>query len=100
VLSSAITSAAWPNTRFIQSLDEIVALKNQPGKDIYLVGGARTTANLIDAGVVDELRMIVYPLIAGEGKSLFASATRQHGLELKSVQELSEGRVSLVYQIG
>jgi hypothetical protein len=43
--------------------------------------------------------MIVYPLIAGEGKSLFASATRQRGLELKSVQQLSEGRVNLVYQI-
>ena len=99
VLSSTITSAAWLNTKFIQSLDEIVALKNQPGKDIYLVGGARTTANLIDAGLVDELRMIVYPLIAGEGKSLFASATRQRGLKFKSVQQLSEGRVSLVYQI-
>jgi len=99
VLSSTIASVAWPNTKFIQSLDDIVALKNQPGKDIYLVGGARTTANLIDAGLVDELRMIVYPLIAGEGKSLFASATRQRGLELKSVQQLSEGRVNLVYQI-
>ena len=99
VLSSNITSAAWINTKFIQSLDEIVALKNQPGKDIYLVGGARITANLIDAGLVDELRMIVYPLIAGEGKSLFASATRQHGLELKSVQQLSEGRASLIYEI-
>jgi dihydrofolate reductase len=99
VLSSTITSAAWLNTKFIQSLDEIVALKNQPGKDIYLVGGARITANLIDAGLVDELRMIVYPLIAGEGKSLFASATRQHGLELKSVQQLSEGRASLIYEI-
>jgi len=99
VLSSTITSAAWLNTKFIQSLDEIVALKNQPGKDIYLVGGARITADLIDAGLVDELRMIVYPLIAGEGKSLFASATRQHGLELKSVQQLSEGRASLIYEI-
>ena len=99
VLSSTITLAAWPNTKFIQSLDDIVALKNQPGKDIYLVGGARTTANLIDAGLVDELRMIVYPLIAGEGKSLFAATERQRGLELKSVQQLSEGRVNLVYQI-
>ena len=99
MLSSTITLAAWPNTKFIQSLDDIVALKNQPGKDIYLVGGARTTANLIDAGLVDELRMIVYPLIAGEGKSLFAATERQRGLELKSVQQLSEGRVNLVYQI-
>ena len=99
VLSSAITSAAWPNTNFLRGLDEIAALKQQPGKDIYLVGGAKTVASLIDAGLVDELRMIVYPLIAGEGKSLFASATRQRGLELKNVQQLSEGQVNLVYQI-
>jgi dihydrofolate reductase len=99
VLSSAITSAAWPNTRFIRSFDDIVALKSQPGKDIYLVGGARMTATLIDAGFVDELRVIVYPLIAGEGKSLFASATHQRSLELKSVQELSEGRVRLDYMM-
>jgi dihydrofolate reductase len=99
VLSRTVTPAAWPNTEFIQSLDDILALKKQPGKDIYLVGGARTTASLIDAGLVDELRMIVYPLITGEGKSLFASVTRQCGLELTSVQQLSEGRVKLVYDI-
>jgi dihydrofolate reductase len=99
VFSNTVTSTAWPNTKFIQSFDDIVALKNQPGKGIYLVGGARTTASLIDAGLVDELQMIVYPLIVGEGKSLFASTRRQHDLDLKNVQQLSEGRVNLVYQI-
>jgi len=73
VLSSTLTSAVWPTTRFIHGLDEITALKQQPGKDIYLVGGARTTASLIDAGLVDELRLIAHPLIAGEGKVLFAT---------------------------
>ena len=68
VLSSSLTSASWPNTRFIQKLEEIAALKQQGGKDIYLVGGARTAASLIDAGLVDELRLLVYPLIAGPGK--------------------------------
>ncbi|MDE2154633.1 MAG: dihydrofolate reductase family protein [Xanthomonadaceae bacterium] len=37
-------------------MDELAALKRQPGKDIYLVGGARITASLIEAGLVDELR--------------------------------------------
>jgi dihydrofolate reductase len=99
VLSNTIGEATWPNTKFIRSLDDIVALKQHVGKDIYLVGGAKTTASLIDAGLVDELRMIVYPLIAGEGKPLFAATERQRGLELKSVQPLSEGRVSLVYAV-
>jgi dihydrofolate reductase len=99
VLSNTIQSAAWPNTKFIRGLDDVAALKQQVGKDIYLVGGAKTTASLIDAGLIDELRIIVYPLIAGEGKPLFAATERQRGLELKSVQQLSEGRVSLVYAV-
>lgn len=99
VLSNSKASAAWPNTKFIRSLDDIVALKNQPGKDIYLVGGAKTTASLIDAGLVDELRLIVYPIIVGKGNSLFGTSERERRLELKGMQQLSEGRVSLVYAI-
>jgi dihydrofolate reductase len=100
VLSSTLTSALWPKTRFVRGLDDIAALKQQPGKDIYLVGGARTIASLIDAGLVDELRLTVHPLIAGEGKALFATAERRRGLELREVQKLRDGCVSLVYRIG
>ena len=99
VLSSTLTSALWPKTSFVRGLEEIAALKQQPGKDIYLMGGARTTASLIDAGLVDELRLIVYPLIAGEGKALFATTERRRGLELRKVQQLQDGRVSLMYAI-
>jgi len=100
VLSSTLTSALWPKTSFVRGVEEIAALKQQPGKDIYLVGGARTTASLIDAGLVDELRLIVYPLIAGEGKALFATTELRRGLELRKVQQLQDGRVSLTYGIG
>ncbi|MGH2616065.1 MAG: dihydrofolate reductase family protein, partial [Thermomicrobiales bacterium] len=100
VLSSTLTSAFWPRTSFVRGIDEIASLKQQPGKDIYLVGGARTTASLIDAGLVDELRLIVDPLIAGEGKALFATAERRRGLELRKVQQLEGGRLSLIFGIG
>lgn len=99
VLSNTLTSALWPKTRFVRQLDEISALKQQPGKDIYLMGGARVTASLIDAGLVDELRLIVYPLIAGEGKALFTT-TKRRGLELQKVQQLSDGRMSMIYGVG
>ena len=99
VLSSTLTSASWPRTRFIRGLDEIRALKQQPGKDIYLMGGARITASLIDAGLVDELHLIVYPLIAGEGKALFTATKRRRGLELRKVQQLQGGRLGLTYGI-
>jgi dihydrofolate reductase len=100
VLSSTVTSAIWPNTRFLQGAKDLAALKRQPGKHIYLMGGARITASLIDAGLVDELRLIVYPLIAGEGKALFATTSRRHRLELRKVQQLADGLVSMSYGIG
>lgn len=96
VLSSTLTSTQWPKTRFVRRLEEIAALKQQPGKDIFLVGGARTTASFIDAGLVDELRLIVYPLISGGGKALFTMAERR-GLELRKTEQLPGGRLSLIY---
>ena len=84
----------------MRGLDEVAALKQQPGKDVYLIGGARTTAACIDAGLVDELRLIVYPLIAGGGVGLWASTERRRELELRAVEQLSDGRLSLVYGVG
>ncbi|HEX6510301.1 MAG TPA: dihydrofolate reductase family protein [Chloroflexota bacterium] len=99
VLSNTLNSALWANTRFIRDPSGISALKQQSGKDLYLVGGARITASLIDAGLVDELRLIVYPLIAGKGKQLFAISELRRVLELRKVQQLAGGRVSLNYRI-
>jgi dihydrofolate reductase len=99
VLSTTLTSAAWPQTGFVRGLEEIAALKRQRGKDIYLIGGGRTTSSLIDAGLVDELRLIVYPLIAGEGKALFTTRGPRRGLDLHKVEQLEGGRVSLIYGI-
>jgi hypothetical protein len=49
--------------------------------------------------LVDELRLIVYPLIAGEGKSLFATAKQRRRLGLRKVQQHQDGRVGLIYGI-
>jgi dihydrofolate reductase len=97
VLSRTLDDAQWPHTSFLRSLDDVSALKRKPGKDIYLMGGARVVAALIDGGVVDELRLILYPLIAGPGKTLFATAAQRRNLELRTAQPLPDGRVSLVY---
>jgi dihydrofolate reductase len=99
VLSTTLTSALWPATRFLRRVEDVAALKEQPGKDIYLIGGARTAASLIDGGLVDELRLIVYPLIAGEGTALFATTERRRGLEVRKVQQLQGGRVFLTYEM-
>jgi dihydrofolate reductase len=100
VLSNSLSTAQWQNTSFLRSIEDVAALKQQSGKDIYLMGGAHITASLIDAGLVDELRLIVYPLIAGEGKALFATTKRRRALELRELQQLADGRLRLTYGIG
>jgi dihydrofolate reductase len=99
VLSSTLSSSSWPNTHFIRRIEDVATLKDQPGKDIYLVGGARIVATLLDAGLVDELRLTVYPLIVGTGRALFEHTALRRGLELRSVQQLPGGQVALVYAI-
>ena len=99
VLSNTLTTANWPKTRFLKSTSEIEALKHQPGKDIYLMGGARLTTSLIDAGLVDELRLIMFPLIAGGEHALFSGSARRQQLELLEQRKLSEGCVYLAYRL-
>lgn len=100
VLSNTLNSASWAHTSFIRGLEDVAALKRQPGKDIYLVGGAKTVASLIDVGLVDELRLLVYPLISAEGKPLFGTSKRRRDLVLRKSEQLPDGRASLVYTIG
>ena len=100
VVSSTLTEAVWPNTRFLPSLDEVGKLKREQGKDIYLMGGGAITAAAIDAGLVDEARLIVYPVIAGGENALFKPSAIRRDLELQKVEQLPDGRLSLVYGIG
>jgi hypothetical protein len=47
VLSSSLTSVAWHGTRFLGSTQQVAELKREPGRDIYLIGGARSVASLL-----------------------------------------------------
>jgi len=96
VLSNRVNETRWPNVAFLRSLADVEALKRQPGKSIYLVGGARLTAGLIEAGLVDQIRLILHPLIAGEGQRLFAESARRT-LRLLDSRAIDGSRVMLSY---
>ncbi|MFN2517419.1 MAG: dihydrofolate reductase family protein [Jatrophihabitantaceae bacterium] len=98
VVSRTLTTAKWPLTSFLSGLDDLADLKRQPGNDIYLMGGAEITRACLQAGLLDELRFIVYPLIAGAGTPLFTESER-HALELRKVEKMPDGRVGLVYGV-
>lgn len=100
VLTKSPADAAWPNTRFLRDLDDVAALKARPGKDIYLMGGGQMVRSLIEAGLVDELRLITYPVIAGGPHALFGPEETRRRAELASVRDLPGGLILSAYLIG
>jgi dihydrofolate reductase len=97
VLSTTLNSVSWPNAQILKNLDEVRALKATPGKNTYVVGGAGLVASLMDADLIDELRLIVHPIIVGSGKPLFKDI-RRHSLEFLGVQPGKKGQVILTYR--
>ena len=97
VLSSKLDSKSWAHTSFLRSVNEVRALKERPGKDIYLIGGARIVSSLLDLGLVDELQLEVHPLIAGGGLSLFVASEQRNTLKLSDVRKLQSGNVGMSY---
>src|SRR6516164_7684833 len=100
VFSRSLDSGEDGNTRFVRTNlhDEIVKLKQQPGKNI-LVGGVDIPSQLIELGLVDEYRFVVSPVIAGEGRRLLEGVRLRESLRLKLAESkvFKSGHVALRY---
>jgi dihydrofolate reductase len=99
VLSTTLTEAAWPNVRIVRDVAEIAALKDQPGGAVYVVGGPGLVATLMNADLIDELRLIVQPVILGGGQPLFGDVRQRRELELVAAVPGAGGRVDLTYRV-
>lgn len=77
---------------------EVNKIKNEPGKDIWLFGGASLTASLINLGLVDEMALAVHPLILGAGKPLFQQIPKRIPLQLISTKTYSSGLIMMSYK--
>ena len=100
VFSRTLDSAEDRNTRIVRTNlhDEILKLKQEPGKNI-LVGGVSVPSQLIELGLVDEFRFFVGPIIAGEGRRLMDGVSLPERLQLKLVESkpYKSGSVALRY---
>ena len=77
VVSRTLESVSWPPTaRIVRDLEPLRALKQQPGKNIYVVGGPTLVTSLLNADMLDELMLLVHPLLLGGGRSLFYPVRR------------------------
>jgi dihydrofolate reductase len=93
-----VTEFDWPVARPVSDINEIAALRNEPGRDIYVVGGATTVRSFINAGLLDELRLTMHPLLVGDGASLFDGISGDHHYEIAGIQQLDDGSIRMVYQ--
>jgi dihydrofolate reductase len=100
VVSKTLEEAGWNNSTLIRedALENIAELKRQQGKDITIIGSAALVRSLLEAGLLDELRLMVHPLVLGGGKRLFEDGEEQEILELVSSEAFGTGVVSLVYR--
>jgi dihydrofolate reductase len=97
VLSRTLDQVAWQTTRIVRDAEEIRKLKQQAGKDMQVVGGATLVSSLMNLGLIDELRLMVNPLVLGGGKALFKDVKEQHALKLIRAKPLKSGKVGLTY---
>ena len=97
VLSKTLDQVAWKNTRIVRDVEEIRKMKRQPGKDMHAVGGATLVSSLMDQGLIDELRLVVAPIVLGAGKALFEDVKERHALKFLGAKPLKSGTVRLTY---
>jgi len=100
VFSRTLDSVEDKNTRIVRTdlRDEILKLKQEPGKNI-LVGGANLPSQLIELGLVDEYLFVVGPILTGEGRRLLEGVSLPEKLQLKLVESkiFKSGCVALRY---
>jgi dihydrofolate reductase len=96
VLSKTLDKVAWKNTQIVRDVEEIRNMKQQPGKDMHAVG-ATLVSSLMNLDLLDELRLIVHPIILGGGLALFKNVKKRHVLKLLQAEPLEAGKVGLTY---
>jgi dihydrofolate reductase len=87
----------WTNTRLIRDVHELGMLKKESAKDLLVLGSTMLTTRLLELGLLEELRIIVAPVILGAGRSMFKTATQRFPLKLLSTHQFRSGNVLLTY---
>ena len=100
VVSNTLQTLDWQNSTLVSGdvNAELTRIKELPGKNISVVGSGTLVRSLLQDGVLDELRLLVHPIVAGSGKRLFPEGTAQIPLRLTDSRTLSTGVLALTYE--
>jgi dihydrofolate reductase len=99
VFSKTLKKAEWSNTKLVKDgfVDEVSKLKQQSGKDIAIFGSSDLAVTLIDQGLINEYRIMINPIVLGDGKSLFNGIQNKLDLKLMKTRTFGNGNVLLYY---
>ncbi|HEY1002811.1 MAG TPA: dihydrofolate reductase family protein [Streptosporangiaceae bacterium] len=100
VVSTTLDEPGWENSTLIRGdvAQEITRLKEQPGKSINISGSPTLVAWLLGQGLLDELNLLLFPVVVGHGKRMFDSEDSQAALTLTHCEAFSTGVVQLIYR--
>jgi dihydrofolate reductase len=100
VFSTTIDRADWNNTTFLRGspVEEVPKLKNGVSKDIFLFGSANLASSLMPAGLIDEYRLCLTPVVLGKGTPLFKPSASPTRMRLLGTRSLESGAVILRYE--
>ena len=100
VFSTTLEKAEWQNSEIIKGdgAEEASRLKQEPGKDIVIIGSSDLAVTLMKHGLIDEFRIFVNPVVLGSGKTLFKGLDGRVRLKLLETKTFPSGTVLLRYQ--
>ena len=99
VVSSTLTDPEWTNTTVIGSdLGEVARLRDEADGDIVVHGSLSLVQSLINADLVDEIRLMVFPVVLGAGKRLFGDTSAKKPYRLTDSKTVGDGVEILIYE--
>ena len=99
LVSTTLTSVDWGPTTIINGdvIEAVKTLKEQPRKDISITGSPTLVRSLLRAGVLDELRLLIHPIVVGHGKRLFEAEEQPIPLRLIEAKTFTTGVQAMTY---
>jgi len=100
VFSKTLQEVRWNNSRLVKEniAEEISKMKQQPGKDMVIFGSGSIVSTFMQHGLIDEYRIIVNPIVLGNGNPLFKGINGKQNLKLLNTKVFDSGIVILFYE--
>ena len=98
VVSSTLENPEWNNTTVLRGIDDVSKLKQEQDGNIYVHGSRQLAQTLIENDLVDQLNLMVFPVVLGTGNRLFGATSDKKRLELVESRTVGDGVAILIYR--